>query len=195
MWTPQQRRDKDLRERFLSSITQPRPRAAARTSCPRSRTAPPSGREPAVREGGGVTRFFRGRARAATARGGTAALREGDGGSRGRGRGSVAMATAAEGLPEAGAQPAKRKGPGVRGRVCSLAARPLAGCQAAASARPREGQAGWAGGWLRAGMSVRPSVCWLEARLRSSSGPLETESLSLQAGGKADAAVSCAGSA
>lgn len=34
---------------------------------------------------------------------------------RGPRQGPVAMATAAEGLPEAGAQPAKRKGPGVRG--------------------------------------------------------------------------------
>jgi len=87
-------------------------------------------------------------------------LREGDGGSGRRGRGSVAMATAAEGLPEAAAQPAKRKGPGGRGRVRSLTVWPLVGLQAAACARPREGQAGWAGGWRDCSPppSVRPSA-------------------------------------
>ncbi|XP_021253870.1 biogenesis of lysosome-related organelles complex 1 subunit 2 isoform X1 [Numida meleagris] len=48
------------------------------------------------------------------------------------------MATAAEGLPEAGAQPPKRKGPG---SGAEFAPWPLAGCQAAISSRPREGQA------------------------------------------------------
>lgn len=187
MWTRRYRRDTDLCH-WLTA--EPHRTPQRRLPPPRSPTpvsphqaAPPSGRDPALREGGGVTRLSRGRARAATARGRNRGLARGRRRKRRRGRGSVAMATAAEGLPEAGAQPAKRKGPGGRGRVCSLAARPLAGCQAAARAWPRAGQAGWAGGWLQAGTSVRPPACWLETRLQS---PLETKSLCLQAGGKAE---------
>lgn len=112
------------------------------------------------------------------------------------------MATAAEGLPEADAQPAKRKGPGGRGRVRSLTVWPLVGCQAAACARPREGQAGWAGGWRDC--SPPPSVRLLAGGevavpLQAAAGPPETWSLCFQAGGKADAVTtlrgSCAGSA
>lgn len=108
----------------------------------------------------------RNRACAAAARGRAAAVRGSEGGSGRRGRGPVAMATAAEGLPEAGAQSAKRKGPGSSSPSPScpllssplrLRVRPLAAWRWTGPARPRPAPGAaaavgrWGGGRLPGG--------------------------------------------
>lgn len=108
------------------------------------------------------------RACAATARGRATALRGVAGGSGRRGRGPVAMATAAEGLPEAGAQPAKRKGPrpGSGPRGLSPGSPPLAAWRWPGPARPRPAPGGAAATPRREGLWR-----WGGGRLRGGPGP------------------------